>query len=133
MTIRPLRSLQGTMRITGDTTLLFYPTMTSEFSYGGVLERHAPGLLARTLRERTPILCLLDHDPAQVVGSLQAGTLRLVPERDGLRAELAHPGAGSSPGRERVGVVLDVPAVRERVPRPRGGAAVPAVHVRRNG
>src|SRR5215472_9931278 len=79
------------------TTAIFYPVLATPFPIAGIHELHAAGLLTRTLREQTPVECLLDHDPGQVVGSTAAGTLRLSLERVGLRAELDVP--DTRPGR----------------------------------
>lgn len=72
-------------------TVVFYPTVTTPFPYAGVHERCAEGMLTRTIREGAPIVALLNHDDEQVLASTADGSLRLTPERDGLRAELDVP------------------------------------------
>jgi HK97 family phage prohead protease len=50
-----------------------------------------PEAIDRTIREKTDVRALIDHDPSKILGRLSAGTLRLSKERKGLRAEIDPP------------------------------------------
>lgn len=50
-----------------------------------------PEAIDRTLREKTDVRALVDHDPSKILGRLSAGTLQLTKERRGVRAEIDPP------------------------------------------
>jgi HK97 family phage prohead protease len=58
---------------------------------GGFRERIAAEALDRTFRENVDVRALLDHNPAQILGRLSADTLRLKPDKYGLRVEIDAP------------------------------------------
>lgn len=60
------------------------------------VERIAPGAFADTIKG--DIRALVDHDPGRVVGRTKSGTLRLVEDSKGLRAEIDVP--DTSDGRD---------------------------------
>jgi HK97 family phage prohead protease len=73
------------------TTMVFYPVVAGvPFAYGGILERHAAGLMERGLREQNEIVCLVDHDPHQRVASTADSSLVVTIEASGVRCELTH-------------------------------------------
>lgn len=61
------------------------------------IERIAPGAFAETIGDGD-IRALVDHDPGRVVGRTKSGTLRLVEDSKGLRAEIDVP--DTSDGRD---------------------------------
>lgn len=58
---------------------------------GGFIEQIAPGAFARALREKSDVRALVDHDPSRILGRTKAGTLALVEDAEGLRAEIRPP------------------------------------------
>lgn len=57
---------------------------------GGFVERVAPGAFAKTIQEQ-PVMALYNHDEGAVLGSRDAGTLRLEEDGTGLAYEIDPP------------------------------------------
>ncbi|MBB4290609.1 hypothetical protein GGE16_002649 [Rhizobium leguminosarum] len=77
----------------------------SETVIGGEFrEMLAPGVFARTLRERPDVVMLLDHDTGRVVGRTTAHTLYLREDSAGLWFDL-EPNPTTPSGQEAIGTV----------------------------
>ncbi len=50
-----------------------------------------PAAIDRTLREKTDLRALIDHEPSKVLGRISANTLTITKEKRGLRAEIIPP------------------------------------------
>jgi HK97 family phage prohead protease len=72
----------GRMTFTGYAAVFNSPSEPLPFTE--VIER---GAFAKTLRSRNDVKLLLNHDTGRVLGSTRAGTLRLIEDENGLRAE----------------------------------------------
>lgn len=57
----------------------------------GLIETIATGAFGATLKERSDILALVDHDPARVLARTRSGTLRLAEDTKGLAFDLDVP------------------------------------------
>ena len=57
----------------------------------GVTERITPTAFNKTLADKSEVKCLLGHDVTKILGSSQAGTLRMYSEADGLHFEVDLP------------------------------------------
>ena len=57
----------------------------------GVTERITPTAFNKTLADKAEVKCLLGHDVTKILGSSQAGTLRMYSEADGLHFEVDLP------------------------------------------
>ncbi len=58
---------------------------------GGFVEVCDPGMLTRTLREQPQVLALRDHNPSQLLGNTDSGTLALKVDDKGLAFRIAVP------------------------------------------
>ena len=57
----------------------------------GVTERIMPTAFNKTLADKTEVKCLFGHDTTKILGSSNAGTLRMTSEKDGLHFEVDLP------------------------------------------
>jgi HK97 family phage prohead protease len=58
---------------------------------GGFRERIMPSAIERTIKEKTDLRALIDHDTAKVLGRVTAKTLRLNPDAHGLGVDIEPP------------------------------------------
>jgi hypothetical protein len=58
---------------------------------GGFREIIRPSAFNRALRERQPVVALLNHDPSKVLGATRNGTLQLAVDPRGLKAAIRPP------------------------------------------
>lgn len=86
------------------------------------IERIAPGAFKRTLRERSDVKLLWNHDSSQVLGSTRAGTLKLTEDERGLRVWAQLP--NTTAGRDAAELIRrgDVDAMSFGFTVPEGGA-----------
>jgi hypothetical protein len=73
----------------GSRTLVGYAAVFNAPSedFGGWSEVVDPGAFARTLSEGADVRCLVEHDPARIVGRTKSRTLRVSTDTKGLRFE----------------------------------------------
>jgi len=60
----------------------------SELLYGTFRERILPGAFDESLKSGTDVYADVDHDASRVLGRLSAGTLRLLPDEQGIGVEV---------------------------------------------
>ncbi len=65
---------------------------------GGFVEQIAPGAFAKSLGDRVPVIARYNHDDNYLLGTTEAGTLRLMSDADGLPYEVELP--DTSAGRD---------------------------------
>jgi HK97 family phage prohead protease len=58
---------------------------------GGWYEIVSPGAFTRTLKDNADVRALVNHDPDQMLGRTKSGTLKLMEDAKGLRAEITPP------------------------------------------
>jgi HK97 family phage prohead protease len=80
--LREVTNNEGRMTFVGYAAVFNSPSEPLPFTE--VIER---GAFGKTLRSRNDVKLLLNHDTGRVLGSTRAGTLRLIEDETGLRAE----------------------------------------------
>jgi HK97 family phage prohead protease len=86
-----IRSAGGRRTIVGYASVFGSPTTLRDD--GRVVQREtiAPGAFAHALKTRQDVRCLFNHDPSQLLGRTEAGTLRLREDDKGLWIECEPP------------------------------------------